>query len=103
MELTSSIILVILAVAAQEESFSMLDSLECWQFRIPGLFKRPIKQIAVLSVNPDTAWTKEVNLVSWNGKDTQYDIREWSPDHDETGEGITLTNEEMEELKNIKE
>jgi hypothetical protein len=27
-------------------------------------------------------WTKELNLVSWNGREPKYDIREWSPDHE---------------------
>ena len=25
-------------------------------------------------------WTKELNLVSWNGAAPKYDIRDWSPE-----------------------
>lgn len=27
-----------------------------------------------------SGWSKEVNLVSWNGRDPKIDIRSWSPD-----------------------
>lgn len=46
-------------------------------------------------------WTKELSLVSWNDKDAKYDIREWSPEHDKMGKGITLTKEELSELKKL--
>ena len=29
----------------------------------------------------------------------QYDIREWSPDHEKMGKGVTLSNEEAAILK----
>lgn len=49
-------------------------------------------------------WTKELNRVSWNGADAKYDIRQWSPDHEKMGRGITLSEEEfatlLKELKN---
>lgn len=53
--------------------------------------------IGSLSVNPK-GWTKEVNLVSWNGRNTKYDIREWEPGHQRMGRGITLTGEEARKL-----
>ena len=46
-------------------------------------------------------WTKELNLVSWNGRDPKYDLRDWAPDHEKMGKGITLTEEELSELKKI--
>ena len=36
------------------------------------------EEIAVLSVS-GSGYTKEVNLVSWNGAEPKYDIRSWSP------------------------
>ena len=36
-------------------------------------------------------WTKELNLVSWNGRKAKYDIREWGPDHEKLGKGVTLS------------
>ena len=57
-----------------------------------------VERIGVLSEKP-TGWTKELNLVSWNGAEPKFDIREWSPDHEKMGKGITFTEEELRELK----
>ena len=46
-------------------------------------------------------WTKELNYVSWNEREPKYDIREWSPDHDKMGKGITFTSDEMLALKSL--
>lgn len=43
-------------------------------------------------------WTKEVNLVSWNGNPAKIDIRDWDEDHERCGKGITLTKAEAQEL-----
>lgn len=43
-------------------------------------------------------WNKEINLVSWNGREPKIDIREWSQDHTQMGKGITLTAEEAKTL-----
>ena len=43
-------------------------------------------------------WTKELNLVFWNGRKAKYDIREWSPDHEKFGKGVTLSEEELRAL-----
>jgi len=48
-------------------------------------------------------WTKELNLVSWNGKAPKYDIREWDPDHEKMGKGVSFTAEELQTLKNLME
>lgn len=55
-----------------------------------------IRRVAVLSSKAMTGWTKEINLVSWNGAPAKYDIREWSPDHSNMSRGMSLTKEEME-------
>ena len=39
-------------------------------------------------------WTKELNLVSWNGAAPKYDLRDWAPEHEKMGKGVTLTDEE---------
>jgi hypothetical protein len=46
-------------------------------------------------------WTKELNLVSWNGREPKYDVREWAPDHAKMGKGLTFTKEEMEKLRDL--
>lgn len=46
-------------------------------------------------------WKKEVNLISWNGRDPKYDLRDWDQDHEKMGKGITLSREEIIQLKQI--
>ncbi|HBV84956.1 MAG TPA: hypothetical protein DEB74_19580 [Lachnospiraceae bacterium] len=46
-------------------------------------------------------WTKEINLISWNSAAPKYDIRDWAPNHEKMGKGITLTAEEAEVLYKI--
>lgn len=57
-----------------------------------------VEKIAVLSES-SKGWTKELNLISWNDREAKYDIREWSPDGEKMGKGITLTDEEVSVLK----
>jgi hypothetical protein len=57
-----------------------------------------IQEIGVLSENAK-GWRKELNLISWNEAAPKYDIREWAPDHEKMGKGVTLTKEELEKLK----
>ncbi len=44
-------------------------------------------------------WKKELNLVSWNGKEEKYDLRSWSPDKNRMNKGITLNAQEAASLK----
>ena len=61
-----------------------------------------LEEVSVLSENA-RGWRKELNLISWNGRPPKFDLREWAPDHEKMGKGITLTNEEFAELsKTIK-
>ena len=46
-------------------------------------------------------WRKELSLVKWNDRDAKFDIREWSPEGDRMGKGITLSKEEAVRLKEI--
>lgn len=57
-----------------------------------------VEEITVLSEN-NKGWRKELNLVSWNGRPPKFDLRDWAPDHEKMGKGLTLTNEEFEELQ----
>ena len=59
-----------------------------------------VEHIAVLSTSK-TGWTKELNLISWNGRTPKYDIREWSPEHEKMGKGVTLSDEEFTKLKEL--
>ncbi|WCK56720.1 PC4/YdbC family ssDNA-binding protein [Aneurinibacillus sp. Ricciae_BoGa-3] len=46
-------------------------------------------------------WKKELNLISWNGREPKYDIREWSPEREKMGKGVTLSREELAALKEL--
>lgn len=60
-----------------------------------------IRNIATLStyrnMNGDK-WAKELNIISWSGKDCVLDIRDWNEDHTKCRSGITLTVKEAEHL-----
>ncbi len=55
------------------------------------------QEIAVLS-RSDSGYTKEINLISWNGAEPKYDIRSFSPDRERCGKGITLMETEAKQL-----
>lgn len=57
-----------------------------------------IKKIGTLS-KTGKGWAKELNLISWNDREPKYDIREWSPDGQTMGKGVTLTKEELIALR----
>ena len=59
-----------------------------------------VQEIGIISESTK-GWTKELNLVSWNGGTPKYDIRDWAPNHEKMGKGITLTEAEAKELKNL--
>ncbi|OIJ13554.1 hypothetical protein BKP37_09700 [Anaerobacillus alkalilacustris] len=58
------------------------------------------EHIAILSESPK-GWTKELNLISWNGREPKYDIRDWAPNHEKMGKGVTISKEELEKLKEV--
>ena len=60
------------------------------------------ESLGVLSES-SRGWKKELNLVSWNGREPKYDIREWDPEHEKMGKGVTLTEEEIIALKALIE
>jgi len=59
-----------------------------------------INHVGVVSVQ-SSGWQKELNRVSWNGGAPKYDLRDWSPNHEKMGKGITLTESDLRALKKI--
>lgn len=59
-----------------------------------------IEEIGKLSQS-DTVWGKELNIISWNDREAKYDLRDWAPEREKMGKGITLTKEELKTLKDI--
>ena len=60
------------------------------------------ERIAVLSTNT-SGWERQLNMVSWNGKEPKYDLRDWAPDGSKMCKGISMTREELVTLKGILE
>ena len=56
------------------------------------------ERIAVLSQSPN-GWERQLNMVSWNGREPKYDIRDCS----KRGKGISLSHDEIAILKGILE
>ncbi len=59
-----------------------------------------MEEIGIISTL-DTGWTKEINLVRWNGGVAKYDIRDWDPQHMRMSKGITLKEEEMRRILDL--
>ena len=65
-----------------------------------GLNYEIVETIGVISES-SKGWKKELNLVSWNNREPKYDLRDWAPDHEKMGKGITLSKEEVENLRDL--
>ncbi len=59
-----------------------------------------VQELGVLS-ETNSGWKRELNLVSWNGADPKFDIREWSPNHEKMSKGIALSADEVAKLHEI--
>ena len=56
-----------------------------------------VREIGVIATQ-QSGWTRELNLISWNGGAAKYDLRDWAPDHEKMGKGITLTEDDLRAL-----
>ena len=63
--------------------------------------KFEIKETVGVIAESAKGWKKELNLISWNGKEAKYDLREWAPEHKKIGKGVTLTRDELKSLKEL--
>lgn len=59
-----------------------------------------VEKLGVLSEN-EKGWKKELNIVSWSEGEPKYDIRMWNDTHERMGKGITITKEELIQLKDV--
>ena len=59
-----------------------------------------VKTLGVVS-QPNNGWIKELNLISWNNREPVYDLRTWDESHERMGKGITLTEEDLKNLKDL--
>lgn len=63
--------------------------------------KFEIKETLGIIAESAKGWKKELNLISWNRKEAKYDLREWAPEHEKMGKGVTLTRDELKSLKEL--
>ncbi len=63
--------------------------------------KFEIKETVGVLSESTKGWKKELNFMSWNDKEAKYDIRDWSPEYDKMGKGITLSKDELIQLLEI--
>ena len=64
-------------------------------------FKFDIKKNLGTISESSKGWKREVNVMTWNNKKAKVDIREWDEKHEQMGKGITLSKEELKQLKDI--
>lgn len=57
-----------------------------------------IKETLGILRKRNTGWTRELNIVAWNGGTPRFDIREWDPDHLKMTKGISFTKEEASQI-----
>ena len=59
-----------------------------------------IQRIGVLS-ETGSGWSKQLNLISWNDQEAKYDLRQWAPDGENMGKGVTLSKKELLALREL--
>ena len=59
-----------------------------------------VEQLGVISESSN-GWSRELNYISWNGRDPKYDIRDWAPGNEKMGKGISLSLEAAKALKEL--
>jgi len=67
---------------------------------MPQVTKKILKKYGHMS-ETEKGWRKELNLVSWNDREPRFDIREWAPDHEKMGKGVTFRQSEFLALKKM--
>ena len=56
-----------------------------------------IREVAVLSERTN-GWSKQLNLIAWGDNEPKYDSRDWGPNREKMGKGVTLTAAELQSL-----
>lgn len=59
-----------------------------------------VQHLGVIASYP-TGWTKELNLVAWNGNGAKFDLRDWDENHEHMSRGITLHAEEAKKVLEV--
>lgn len=57
-----------------------------------------VEHLLTLSTNKK-GWSKELNRVSWEGREAGLDLRSWNEDHTSHGKGMSISNPELKKLR----
>lgn len=60
-----------------------------------------IKETTEVLLESAKGWKEELNLISWNDKETKYDIKYWDEEHKKMAKGVTLTTDELKKLRDV--
>lgn len=58
------------------------------------------EEIAVISRKPG-GWTLELNIVSFNGREPEYDLREWKDNHTHLRSGARFSESDLKPLVEV--
>ena len=58
------------------------------------------EELGDLSIGSN-GWKKQLTYTSWNEREPKFDMRSWDENHEKMTKGITLTKEELLNLKEI--
>lgn len=61
-----------------------------------------VEELGVLSTTA-SGWQEELNFIFWNEGEPKYDVRQWGPNHQRMGKGISLSREEAQTLLKLLE
>lgn len=59
-----------------------------------------VDKVGVIA-NYSTGWNKELNIISWNGGNPKFDIRDWDQEHEHMSRGVTLHEKEAARLMEL--
>lgn len=59
-----------------------------------------LEEMGDLSVSAN-GWKKQLTYTSWNGRSPKFDLRSWDGDHTSMTKGLTLTKEELMNLRDV--
>ena len=82
------------------QSYRMITGFREELLNMPDFKYEIVKELGILSENAK-GWRKELNLISWNDTKPKYDLRDWAPNHEKMGKGITMHLDEVQKLYKI--
>ena len=59
-----------------------------------------VRELGIISEHK-SGWSKQLNLISWNEAEPKYDIRDWAPNREKMGKGISLSASELQTLTDL--